>query len=312
MCSSAAMKIWLRRALGPAYPLAIRLRTSPLVYGAAALAGRGAFLNYRRSYPAELGVDIAQRMGMGAILTAALRFYAYAEDAGMRARIICTSPLYAEAGQDMFDTYFERAEENGIPLLGAAAFRWAFRRELPVRLALDRAEALFARHFRPNARLRAAIEAAGGTEPFALSIHVRGTDKFLESGQLELDRVIAEIERHMPPGNPRVFLATDEAAIAALLRERFPHARFTSFDLGEVTPGLPRHFSALGPEDKALEALVNMFLLARAPVCVRTSSYLSALSRIANPFLRTVTVNRSSGAETLFPEREILDFETDA
>jgi len=71
-------------------------------------------------------------------------------------------------------------------------------------------------------------------------------------------------------------------------------------------PGTPRHFSALSPADKALEALVNIHALARAPVCIRTSSYLSAISALVAPAMRTVTVNRTIGRAAPFPEAELL------
>lgn len=301
------MKPWLRDLLGPAYPLAIRLRTSPLVHGATALPGWLPYRRYLRAHPGGLAVDIAQLMGMGAILTAALRFHAMAEASGRRARIVSTSPLYALPGEDMFAAFFEpSAEDDAVPAMSADAYRWAYHRELPQRIPLDQAAQLFAAHFRPNARLRAAIESAGGGVPFAMSVHVRGTDKYLESGKLGLDPVIAAVEQHLTETGARVFLATDEPAVAAALRARFAGTTFVSYDLGEVCEGMPRHFSDLSPHDKALEALVNIFLIAQAPVCVRTSSYLSAISRITNPALRTVTVSRTSGADRLFPEREIL------
>jgi hypothetical protein len=106
-----------------------------------------------------------------------------------------------------------------------------------------------------------------------------------------------------------VFLATDDAGFARTIRQRWPRIVFTSYDLGEVAEGKARHFSDLGVDDKAKEALVNMFLLARAPVCVRTMSYMSSFVRLINPDIRTVTVNKRIGADTPFPERQILELE---
>jgi len=106
-----------------------------------------------------------------------------------------------------------------------------------------------------------------------------------------------------------VFLATDDATFAAALRAAMPGLDYTSYDLGEVESGLARHFSNLSPTDKALEALVNIFLIARAPVCVRTSSYMSAVSALANPGMRTVTINQTIGQSPPFPEHEVLERE---
>lgn len=61
-----------------------------------------------------------------------------------------------------------------------------------------------------------------------------------------------------------VFLATDDPAFSAALKEEMPQLSLTSYDRGQTPTGVARHFSDLAPDDKALEALVNIFLIARA------------------------------------------------
>ena len=107
----------------------------------------------------------------------------------------------------------------------------------------------------------------------------------------------------------RVFLATDDAVFAQLVRQRWRNIAFTSFDLGEVDDGQARHFSDLPPPDRAIEALVNMFVLARAPVCYRTMSYLSSFCALINPSTETVTINGVINHATPFPERLLLEVE---
>jgi hypothetical protein len=68
----------------------------------------------------------------------------------------------------------------------------------------------------------------------------------------------------------------------------------------------------LDPLLKAQEALTNMFLIARAPVCFRTSSFLSSFSKIINDSLRTVTVNKTVFEESPFPEKQVLQAESAA
>lgn len=301
------MKQNLRGALGPVYPLLIRLKTSSLARSGKAGVGCIPYLVERRMRPGVLAVDINARIGMGAILSWALRYYALAEAHGEKADIVSTSPLYSANGEDMFARFFERPSSGGR-MLGRLASEWLAVRT-PLRLPLSRAEALFAEHFRPNAYLRQKIEAAAGGEPFDLSIHFRGTDKFLESGSVDQANMLATVERHLPRDAKTVFLATDEPGFSSAVRSRFPHVRFVSYDLGDVKEGVARHFSSMDPNEKALEALVNIFLLARAPVCVRTSSFLSAVSRVANPQLRTVTINRTKRGNGRFPEYETLTAE---
>jgi hypothetical protein len=49
-----------------------------------------------------------------------------------------------------------------------------------------------------------------------------------------------------------------------------------------------------------------MLLLSMAPTCIRSSSYLSAISKIMNPNLRTVTLTRDHWGSRAYPEFEIL------
>jgi hypothetical protein len=65
----------------------------------------------------------------------------------------------------------------------------------------------------------------------------------------------------------------------------------------------------LGGADKAIEALVNIVAIGRSPVCIRTSSHLSAWSKILNPGMQTFTLNRPHDWMPQFPEAEIADLE---
>ena len=100
-------------------------------------------------------------------------------------------------------------------------------------------------------------------------------------------------------------MASVEPGFVAQLARRYPKADILTYDLGEVPSGIARHISSLPPGDKAREALVNILLLGRAPLCVRTSSAFSAIARIAAPQMRTITVN-VGGRSRAFPEAQVL------
>jgi hypothetical protein len=268
------------------------------------------FFAYRRcrqsGEPLQMDIDI--RMGMGAIISLALRIHAWAAREGIAMDVISTCPLYSD-GSDVFARYFERPFPPRGMMLPRPAAGWIHRREAPDHLTLAEGEELFKRLFTPNARLRALLdEAAEGCAAFDLSIHFRGTDKYRETGLVDHESVL-EVARPYLERARRVFLATDDAGFARTIRKRWRRVAFVSYDVGEVVEGLARHFSKLEADDKAREALVNMFLLARAPICIRTMSYLSSFARMINPDLRTVTVNKRLDADTPFPERQLLMLE---
>ncbi|MFW2541549.1 hypothetical protein ACN2XU_02825 [Primorskyibacter sp. 2E107] len=286
--------------------LATRLHSQPAVQRAKTLPG---LVPYRLADKRALSVDIAVPMGMGAILAHAIRLRAWAETRGYGLRIRSTCPLYSD-GADLFEQFF--APQQGAPdapPLGPQASRWVLRNEMPRHIPLDQSIAIAADLLRPNARLEAAISEARGGQDFDMAIHYRGTDKVLETGVAPFEELLTAAAPYLE-GAQSVFLATDDAPFAARIRADWPGVRFVSYDLGEVAAGVPRHFSDLPAELKAQEALVNMVCIARTPLCLRTSSYMSSLSRILNPAHRTLTVNKSLTRNTPYPELEILEAET--
>lgn len=260
---------------------------------------------YRLANEGALDIDLSNKIGMGAMLAYALRLHAFADLTHRQATIISTSRLYGTGG-DVFSEFFHRPTPvaDWKPS-NALVNDWLLLRAAPWTMSLDTAHLLFRRYFRPKPILEEHIR-----EPFDLSIHFRGTDKVSESGFVAQDRMldaIADYARDRGAGKS-IFLATDEASFEAVLRERFASARIATFNLGHVNSGVARHFSQLPPQDKALEALVNIFQIANARVCVRTSSYLSAMSKIVNPDLETRTINLNAFSH-IFPEDQILKLE---
>lgn len=299
----------MSKLLGPAYPFYIKARTSEPVRALAAATGAPAYWRSRRAHPGMLAVDVDGRRGMGAVIANVLLLHALAEDEGLAPAIVSTNPLYTRRGAgDFLREYFERpAAPGGVPPVRGNATSWVEREVAPRHIPFERAAALFARHFAPGAAVREAVAATlGARDGFDLSVHFRGTDKVFESGRLDAPAMLEALDEAIGAGGREVFLATDESAFEAAVRKRFPRCRFTTYNLGEVSVGVPRHFSPLDPATKALEAIGNIFLLAAAPLCLRTSSYLSAISALANPAMATRTINRTLDGSSLFPEREVI------
>lgn len=243
------------------------------------------------------------------VLFYALRLYAWSKAEGLDVQVGSSSPLYSD-GDDFFARFFEPEEATlGSSALSSAAQEWAFRKEVPQHIPLNDACAHAAQHFRPNNRLRGILNEVHRDAGFDLSIHFRGTDKVLDSGKVDYAPMMAALAQRIGTAQ-RIFLATDDAGFSALMHAEYGDRTFVSYDLGEVADGRPRHFSDMPTDLKAQEALVNIFLIASAPLCVRTSSFMSSFSRIVNPSLVTHTINKTILAKTPFPEREILAAES--
>lgn len=258
-------------------------------------------------------VDVSGRMGMGALISKALLFYALAEREGFNLTVVSSCPLYAsQPNEDVFSTFFDRATISAAAVrLDNLACRWAMRHANPKCLGLAQAAALYSHHFKPGTQLLMTVSSiCKSFGPFDLSIHYRGTDKVLESGEVPYELIVQKIENYIINNDVRnVFLATDDQNFEIFLKHKFANIVFVTFNLGAVDPAVPRHFSDLQPHDKALEALVNCYVIASTPVCIRTSSYLSSLSKIVNPGLQTITVNRTKAKRFMFPEDVVLGCE---
>lgn len=292
----------------------VRSRHSQLLRRAAALARLPEQLVRTRRNNPFFAVDIRARMGMGAVVSHAIVLIHHAEAHGLLPRISSTNPLFSRGGRDFISEYlgpggtiaeahlrplrFDNLESvfhlrlaHHLPIVQANRIFWTYLHPKPV--VTDRAETLL--HDL-------------GISQFDLSIHYRGTDKVLEGALVAYEDVEQAVTRHVDDGGRLdvVFLATDDVRFDRFVRSRWPKTLFVSFTLGRPDPSVPRHFSDMPPEDKAIEALVNILLIARAPKCVRTTSYMSAISKIANPSLLTKTLSRTYADSRLFPEHEVL------
>ena len=313
------MKLDKRKLLGPLFtPLsrAKHSRASRILIATAWLPSQMIRARHNRPY---FAVDISSSKGMGAVLTEALLMCHYAEKNQLIPRIISTNPLYAPgAGKDFISHYLGPADQNFETGLRAMRYLtlWSFYHlDFAQHLPLDLAYQLFWTYFPPKPIITDKIDAVLAAIPdrkFDLSIHYRGTDKVLEAPLVGFDEYEkAILDYHASGGNLKfVFLATDDPYFEGFVRKRFPDTNFTTFNVGspiDTTRG--RHFSDMSPEDKAIESLVNIFLLAAAPTCIRSASYMSAISKILNPALRTVSLNRTHWGSSNFPEQELLSEE---
>lgn len=254
-------------------------------------------------------VDLHGRRGLGGALALAIPLIAHGERTGVVARVRCFNDLYARGTHtDIFGLYFQPVQSSVEPVGRPASFtNEESLRFLPLRrtVPLWDAHEILLRHFQPVAWIQDTIDDLIRRYPaIDLAVHFRGTDKIREAKTADF-AAMSEAVFEALAGRTRatVFLATDEPAFRDFLEGRFPDVEFAGFDAeADVREGEPRHFSSMAPAAKAQEAIVNMALLARAPLLVRTSSYLSAMSKLIRPELETRTINAMRGGHLPFPE----------
>jgi hypothetical protein len=310
------MKLDKRKLLGPLFtPLskAKHSRASRILMATAWLPSQ--LIRARHNIP-YFAVNISSRKGMGAVLSEAVLMCHYAEKNGLVPRITSTNPLYASrSGKDFISLYLGSADQDNLPDLHPMQFHtfWSFYHlKFAHHLPLTQANKLFWTYFPPKPMITDRVDAVLAGLPnkkFDLSIHYRGTDKVLEAPLVSFEVYEKAILDYQAGGGSlqSVFLATDDMDFEAFVRQRFPDTDFITYNLGSpIDASRGRHFSNMSPGDKAVESLVNMFLLAATPRCIRSASYMSAISKILNPALETVTLNQTHWGSSGFPEYEIL------
>ncbi len=263
--------------------------------------------------------DIVGHMGMGAVLTTLVKLLKFAETHSLAPVCRATNQLYCDVGEDIFSEYLafnadfpiSRSEQEKLRFHELAHEKTFSIFGVPSEMSLEEANRIFFKYFNFADCVTNVVDefmCKIGLSEFDVGIHYRGTDKRSEAPVIGFCDTLAVVEKVLPSKKmPTIFLATDNAAFAAIVRERFVCCNVVSFEYGlNLDPTIPRHFSNMSPREKALDALVNIILLSNAKVCVRTSSHFSAWSRILNRNMKQITLNRPY-KEHLFPEKQLWE-----
>lgn len=261
-------------------------------------------------------VNIASPKGMGAVITEALLMCHYAVQNNLTPNIISTNPLYTkDRKSDFISNYLGTLLSDKSPNLKPMQFQtlWSFYHlNMDEHITLKESNRFFWTYFPPKPVISDIIDKILSEIPnqlFDLSIHYRGTDKALEAPLISFEIYKNAVLNYQTKNNKikSIFLATDDADFETYIKNQFPNLTFTTYNLGLTSDASRgRHFSDISPEEKAIEAIVNIFLLSRSPCLIRGASYMSAISKIINLELKTVTLNRTHWGSTGFPEMEIL------
>lgn len=148
------------------------------------------------------------------------------------------------------------------------------------------------RHFRPNARVRNALDAlfAGRRRP-VIGVHIRYTDRKAPLDVIE--RELTRIRARLPEAD--IFLATDNADVETRIKAQFD--RVFTIEKAMAAPGVALHFDAgfADPLREAENALIDLWALSRCDRLIhsRHSTFSVAAALIgAIPRDRQVDVDR--------------------
>lgn len=165
-------------------------------------------------------------------------------------------------------------------------------------LARDRAAELVERHIAIKPHVRAIVDAfvsANWTRQ-VIGIHYRGTDKSVDARRVpyqEVERAVRE-RMHAARDHVRLFVATDEHAFVAYMRDRFP-GQVLARDMFRSSDGRPIDVvNDDGPHQRGFDAVVDCLLLSRTHSLVRTASNLGLFATFFNPRIPVCLLNPES------------------
>jgi hypothetical protein len=123
---------------------------------------------------------------------------------------------------------------------------------------------------------------AGGAE--VIGAHYRGTDKWEGAPVVPFEAVaqaVLDASTTASADRWKLFLATDEDACVAFMRQRFP-GRVVALDIRRSNDGRPLHKAPGNGFRKGEEAMMDCLLLARCAHLVRTDSDLGLFATFFN------------------------------
>ena len=242
-------------------------------------------------------------IGMFAQLSYCVKIAQLAERHGKRPVMRLLSANYRDTPQspEWFGTYFVNKAAGDLAD-DLRPTRFLFRDELPkigLIETLEETAELFARHYGIAPDIEAQVAALAqelSIGPQTLTLHYRGTDKFVEAPLQEAEDVLERVARYADSqqGVENIFVSSDEAAFVERALKGVGGRRVVALedsvrsDNGQALhlPGFREGNSAMGRD-----AVLNALMLSRGGWLCRTASFLSAWSVLFNPSIKVALLS---------------------
>ena len=272
-------------------------------------------------------VDLRAGNGFWAHMEWALEILAHCDAHGLAPYLRWTSPHYGVgAGIDWFSHFFDQHALTPAQwvLIRQGRVRISHVRSihelgLPLnydeRLTLPLAHELFGRYLRVRPQFEREADDFVARNAFGdetLGIHYRVGDKVgVEAPDVPWPMMEGAIRGVLAahPSLRRIFISSDVTWVLERMRQSFDVPVVWRDDsYRSVDVNAPPLTTVLADNrEKGRDALVNCMLLARCAMLVKTPSILSAWSKVLNPALPVVQVEKSYPDCIWFPERAILE-----
>jgi hypothetical protein len=306
--------------------IARKIRRSAAFKDTVAAPKRFAVARAQRANKGIFSVEIEAHSGFFAVMQSILFILQYCDENNLYPDIVAKGGIYGEESRTidwfgrLFDSVHRPPREIADRLAKRSDIRTSrikgvedlgFRSKYEMQLSLAAAAALFKKYFRPAPAVIADVDSLCellAVSAATLAVHYRGTDKVHEIGAVPWPMMRDAVEKvsNMNPGLTRILLASDDRGFIEFFQNSSLKIPVTVAPAVYMPKGAtPIHFSGHPGLEIGREALVTCLLLSRCGFLVKTSSYLSAWSKIINPSLPTWLIAPPLSNASHFPDRAL-------
>jgi hypothetical protein len=268
----------------------------------------------KRSQNGVLAIDICTEHGFGAKIEWCIEILAYCDEHQLQPAIKFTYPA---GNKDFFTPYFsikqikekQPLQFTSIKLMSELGFA----KDYGSLLTIDRAHQLINKYLIINDWVQQEVNAFyqdnfKGRK--VIGIHYRGTDKVGEAPEIPYEKVINNI-KHVQSAyfqDACVFLSTDDNNFIAYFKTNLPDVQLIMRnDYQRSDDDKPVHLNVeLDKFEVNRDALVNCLLLSKCDFLIKSSSFLSDISKLFNPKVPVVMLNKPYARALWFPASEII------
>jgi hypothetical protein len=268
----------------------------------------------KRSKNGILAVDICTEHGLGSKISWCIEILAYCKENQLTPVIRFS---YPGKEKDYFEPYFSMKESVNPSSLKFTKISFmkelGFEKDYGDLLTIEEAFQLIDNYITINNWVKDEV-LQFCSQQFAgkkvIGVHYRGTDKVGEAPEVPYDKVIRNIQHvrnhHLP--NAVVFLSTDDNKFASYLKSTMPELHvIMRTDYQRSDDNQPVHLNEqLDKFEINRDAIINSLLLSHCNFLIKSSSFLSDISKIFNPSLPIVMLNRPYERAFWFPAKEIV------
>jgi hypothetical protein len=321
-----SFKTALRNAAPSLYTFALRLRRSDFIGHLESIPRFRALHAAQATNGRYFAVNLKGKIGFAGTLSQVIAILLYCNEKNLHPVIRITNPLYTnrtDGNHNWFCDFFDYVDEVPAEVVERLTFSDIegqsdyTRDRLDDDISIEQAHELYASYFKikPAAIADAIAFAEREFTTPVVGIHYRGTDKRYESPLIQYDRMDQffqhALEKIFSGGADeklKIFVATDDMNYLDHLRSGPFRNQILYFECEEMgADGNPIHFSAGDNYQKGVEALSTMYLLSKCAWCVKTTSQLSAWSKILNPKLKIYIPERSIKQFFHFPDKQMWE-----